>query len=129
MISYGIYDLRKRIPRRRVEEYDREMLKARELLTQEGKRMYNESSRDWLGSLSNWIKEISLNFSNQIEKNIRETQLTKASQMNQEKIQQQKQQQSIDLLLRSIQSAEKVKDQMNTRYREMLTETEKDLKL
>ena len=111
------------------EEFEREIGKAKEVLLQESKRMFNDSSRDWTTNIANWIKDTTQNISLQIERNMKDLLTQRASQMNQEKIQQQKQQQSIDLLIRSIQSAEKVKDQMNTRYREMLTETEKDLKL
>jgi hypothetical protein len=125
MIIYGIYDLRKRIPLKRVEEFERELGKAKEGLLQESKRMFNDSSRDWTTNIANWIKDTTQNISLQIERNMKDVVTQKASLMNQEKIQQQKQQQSIDLLLRSIQSAEKVKDQLNTRYREMLTETKK----
>lgn len=129
MIVYGIYDLRKRIPLKRVEEFERELAKAKDILVQESKRMFNDSSRDWTTNISNWIKDTTQNINLQIERNMKDLASQKAGQMNQEKVQQQKQQQSIDMLLRSIQSAERVKDQMNTRYRDMVTETEKDLKL
>lgn len=129
MIFYGIYDLRKRIPKKRQEEFERELGKAKELLLQESKRMFNDSSRDWTGNISNWMRDASQNINLQIEKNIKELQQHKSQLMNQEKLQLQKQQQSVELLLRNIQTAERVKDQMNTRYRDMLTEVEKDIKL
>lgn len=129
MIMYGIYDLRKRIPKKRVEEFERELVKAKDLLQQESKRMFNDSSRDWIGNISNWMRDATQNISLQIERNMKDQQTAKSTQMNQEKVQQQKQQQSVDLLLRGIQSAERVKDQMVTRYRDMVSETEKDLKL
>ncbi len=129
MIIYGIFDLRRRIPKKRVEEFERELNKAKEILTQESKRMFNESSRDWTSNISNWIRDASQNINLQIDRNIKDLLSQKASQMNQEKVQQQKQQQSVDLLLRNIQSAERVKEQLNTRYRDMVNEAEKDLKL
>ena len=129
MIMYGIYDLRRRIPKKRVEEFERELGKAKDLLQQESKRMFNDSSRDWTGNISNWMRDTTQNITLQIERNMKDQQTMRSSQMNQEKVQQQKQQQSIDLLLRGIQSAEKVKDQMVNRYRDMVSETEKDLKL
>ncbi len=129
MIFYGIYDLRKRIPLKRVEEFERELGKAKEVLLQESKRMFNDSSRDWTSNISNWIKDTMQNINNQIERNMKDLQTQKVSAMNQEKAQLQKQQQSVELLLRSIQSAERVRDQVTTRYRDMITETEKDLKL
>lgn len=129
MILYGIYDLRRRIPKKRVEEFERELNKARETLQQESKRMFNDSSRDWSGNISNWLRDVNQNINLQIERNIKDLQVQKSNQMGQERVQQQKQQQSVDILLRSIQSAERVKDQINTRYRDMVSETEKDLKL
>ncbi len=129
MIIYGIYDLRRRIPKKRVEEFERELNKARETLQQESKRMFNDSSRDWSGNISNWLRDTNQNINLQIERNIKDLQTQKSNQMGQERVQQQKQQQSVDILLRNIQSAERVKDQINTRYRDMVSETEKDLKL
>lgn len=129
MIIYGIYDLRKRIPKKRVEEFQRELTKARELLQMESKRMFSDSSRDWTTTISNWIRDATQNINMQIERNMKDQQTQRAGMMNQEKVQQQKLQQNIDMLLRSIQSAERVKDTMATRYRDMVSETEKDLKL
>ena len=129
MIVYGIYDLRRRIPKKRVEEFERELGKAKDLLQQESKRMFNDSSRDWTSNISNWMRDTTQNINLQIERNIKDLQTQRTSQMNQEKTQLQKQQQSVEMLLRSIQSAERVKDQLNTRYREMVTEAEKDLKI
>ena len=129
MIIYGIYDLRKRIPKKRVEEFERELNKARDTLQQESKRMFNDSSRDWTSNISNWIRDATQNINMQIERNIKDLQMQKSSQMNQEKVQQQKQQQSVDMMLRSIQSAERVKDQLVTRHREFMSELEKDLKI
>lgn len=128
LIVYGIYDLRRRIPLKRVEEYERELLKARELLLNEAKRMYNESSRDWYSNISVWIKETIQNINNQVEKNMKDMQAGKAGKINQEKNQQQKLQQSIELIQRNIQSAEKVKDQLAQRFRELVSETESELK-
>lgn len=129
LIVYGIFDLRRRIPLKRIEENERELTKAREILFQEAKRMFNESSRDWYGNISIWVKETTQNISNQIEKNMKDIQLGKINQLNQEKIQQQKMQQSIEMIQRNILTAEKVKDQLAQRFRDMITETEKDLKL
>lgn len=129
MIVYGIYDLRRRIPKKRVEEFERELGKARDTLQQESKRMFSDSSRDWTGNISNWIRDTTQNINLQIERNIKDLQSQKSSQMNQEKVQQQKQQQSVDMMLRSIQSAERVKDQLVTRHREFMSDLEKDLKI
>lgn len=129
MVLYGIYDLRKRIPKKRIEELEKELNKAKDILQQEAKRMFNDCSGDWLADISNWLSDTSQNISQQIEQNIQNLQTKKANQMNLEKLQQQKQQLSIDLLLQNIQSAEQVKDELSIRYKDMLAETEKDLKL
>lgn len=129
MIFYGVFDLRRRIPKKRQEEFERELGKAKELLQQESKRMFNDSSRDWTSNISGWIRDATQNINLQIEKNIKDLQLHKTSLMNQEKMQLQKQQQSVELLLRNVQTAERVKDQIQTRYREMVTDAEKDIKI
>lgn len=128
MIVYGAFDLRKRIPKKRIEEFNRELGKAKETLANEAKRIFNESSREWTSNIANWIKDASNNVSAQIERNLRDLQANKMNQMNQEKALQVKQQQTIDNWLRSIQSAERVKEQMTTRYRDLVTETERELK-
>ena len=129
MIIYGIYDLRKRIPLKRKEEFERELAKAKEMILQESKRMFSESSRDWTTNISNWIRDVSTNISNTLEKNLKELQTNKVSQMNNEKIQQQKLGVSLDNMLRNIQTADRQRDMMQTRHRDMLSELEKDLKL
>lgn len=129
MVVYGIYDLRRRIPLKREEEFQRELLKAKETLLQESKKMFSDSSRDWTGNISNWIKDTAQNINNQIDRNIKELQMKRVAQMNEEKAKQQKQLQSIEMLLKSIQSAERVKDQISSRYKDLMTDTEKDLKL
>ena len=128
LIVYGIFDLRKRIPRKREEEYNRELNKAKDILQNEAKRMYNESSREWINNIANWIKEVNQNINQQLEKSIKEFQNTKIAQGNAEKQQQQRIQQSIDLIQTNILSAEKVKDQLSMRFRDLVRETEKDLK-
>jgi len=128
LIIYGIFDLRKRIPRKRVEEFERELNKAREFILQEGKRIFYESSRDWSANISLWIRDTMQNLGNQIEKNIKDTQTTRATKLNNEKNQQMRMQQSIDLIQRNIQSAERIKDTMASRFREIVMETEKELK-
>jgi hypothetical protein len=125
LIVYGVYDLRRRIPRKREEEFKRELSKAKELLLSESKRMYSESARDWCSNIAQWIKEISQNITNQVDRNVRMLQSVKTQKMNQERLQQQKQQQSIDLLQRNIQTAERIKDQLATRFRDMASEATK----
>jgi len=128
LIFYGIYDLRKRIPKKRVEEYDREVFKAKELLLSEGKRMVSESARDWSGSISNWIRDASLLITNAAEKNLKESQMRKQAQLNKDKIQLQKQQQNLEQQSRNLQVAEKIKDGLVSKWREWSMEFDKVLR-
>jgi low affinity Fe/Cu permease len=129
LVIYGIYDLRKRIPRKREEEFLRELGKGKEALFNEAKRMFNDSSRDWVTNVAAWVRDVCQNISNQIDKNLRDVNQTKVSQVNTEKQQQQRLQTSIDFLQRNISSAEKMKDTLSQRFRDMVNETERDLKL
>lgn len=128
LIVYGVYDLRKRIPRKRIEEFKREITKAREVLFQEGKRMCNETSRDWVSNISGWVRDVSQNLNLLIERRLKDFQQNKINGLNQEKQQQMKLQQSIDLIQRNVQSAERLKDQLQNRFRDLVNESEKDLR-
>ncbi|HET6253341.1 MAG TPA: hypothetical protein VFE32_04680 [Puia sp.] len=55
---YYFVDLKKKIPLMKEEIYTKELTKARNTLTSEGKRIFNEATRDWLNGLSNWLNEI-----------------------------------------------------------------------
>lgn len=128
LIIYGIFDLRKRIPLKRAEELKKELTKARELILNECKRIFNDSSRDWSSALATWGREISQNLNQQIDRSFRQFQQEKQQQLTNDRILQQRQQQSIDLIQKNIQNAERIKDAMATKFREFITETEKDLK-
>lgn len=128
MIFYGIYDLRKRIPLKRKEEFERELTKAKDTLTQESKRMFSETSRDWLVNVSNWIRDVSVNISTAIDRNVKEMQSNKMGQMNNEKVQQQKLQTTLENMSRGIQNADRLRDTMQNRHRDMVSEFEKELK-
>jgi len=128
LIIYGVIDLRKRIPRKREEEFEKELGKAREVLFQEAKRIFSESSRDWSANISVWIKDTIQNLSNLTEKNMKDMLIARMNKINSDKNQQFRMQQSIDLIQRNLQSAERIKDAMATRFREIVSETEKELK-
>ncbi len=125
LIAYGIYDLRRRIPRKREEEFNKELLKAKELLLSESRRMNSEAARDWCSNILQWVKEIGQNISNQVDKNAKALQSQKMQKMNNERMQQQRQQSSIDMLQRNIQTAERVKDQLAANFRNLVMEMEK----
>ena len=128
LIVYGIYDLRSRIPKKRKEEFIREMNKARELLYTESRRMFNECSRDWMTSVSTWLRDVFQNINNQVDKNLRDMQTARAAQLQREKTQQQRLQQSIELIQKNIGAAERIKDQLSGKLKDIILETEKDLK-
>ena len=119
MIIYGIFDLRKRIPRKRQEEQDREVKKARENLMQEGKRIYTDSSRDWVAMLSNYIREFAQNISNEVELILRNSVANKQELLLNKRNEFQINQQSVDLKIRSIQMAEKEYDMLQRRLMEI----------
>jgi hypothetical protein len=127
MILYGVYDLRRRIPLKRKEEFERELAKAKETLQMESKRMFNETTRDWLTHISTWMRDVSQNLLLQLDKNVKDMQSQKMNVMSQEKVQQQKLQTSIDQMLRGIQMADKMRDSLQNNIRTQLTDLEKEL--
>lgn len=129
MIIYGIYDLRRRIPRKRQEEFEKELVRARETTTGECKRMFSEGSRDWQSSVSNWIRDVGQNILAQVETNVKNLGQQRLQQLNIERMQQQRAQQSIDTLHRNFSLAEKSKDALLTKFREAVSNIEKDIKL
>lgn len=128
LIVYGVFDLRKRIPRKRVEEFEREMQKASEYLLTEGKRIYSDITRDWANAFSNWIKDTAAIINAAYERAMKETQMQKQEQLQKERQAQQRQQQNVEAQQRNITSAERVKDLMANRWREWVMETEKSLR-
>ena len=118
MIIYGIFDLRKRIPRKRQEEKERELKKARENLIQEGKRIYTDSSRDWVTALANYIREFAQNISNEVEQILKGSVAAKQQALSDKRNEFQINQQSIDLKNRNIQFAEKEYDLLYRRLME-----------
>jgi len=129
LIIYGVYDLRTRIPKKRKEEFDRELSKGKEFVVGEGKRISNDISRDWTNAVGNWTREISQIISASTEKVFKDIQTAKLDQMNKEKAQQQRQQQSADMMQRNLSNAEKVKDIMVNKLRDLINETEKSITL
>lgn len=107
MIVYGIHDLRKRIPRKRKEETDREVNKAKDSIIQEGKRIYAEASRDWVQNITSWLKDVANQVTIEVEKLLKSVADKKVAQLSNEKSSQARSQQSIDNALRNIQNAER----------------------
>lgn len=128
MIVYGYFDLRKRIPRRRVEEFDREMQKAKENLQQEGKKMMSDVSKDWQSQLSMWLRDMTNLLSARYEKELKQFSAQKMDEVNNKKSTIQKNAQAIDGINRRLSTAEKAVDNCQRSYRDQLAEVEKSIK-
>ncbi|MBL0267381.1 MAG: hypothetical protein IPP99_01510 [Chitinophagaceae bacterium] len=107
LIVYGIHDLRKRIPRKRKEERDRETAKAKENIIQEGKRIYSEASRDWVQNITAWLKDVANQISLEVDKALRTVTDKKMQHLAQEKNTQSRNQMAIENSLKGIQNAER----------------------
>jgi hypothetical protein len=57
MIVYGFFDLRKRIPLKRLQEAERDLRQAREFAAEQGERMFSEGARDWVSAVSQYVKD------------------------------------------------------------------------
>lgn len=128
MIIYGYFDLRKRIPRRRVEEFDREMQKAKENLQQEGKKMMSDVSKDWQSQLSMWLRDMTNLLSARYEKELRQFSVQKMDEVNNKKSTIQKNAQAIDGINKRLSTAEKAVDNCQRNYRDQLSDLEKSIK-
>lgn len=107
LIVYGIHDLRRRIPRKRKEERDREIAKAKDNILQEGKRIYSEASRDWVQNITAWLKDVANQISLEVDKALRTVADKKMQHLTHERSSQTRNQQSIENALKGIQNAER----------------------
>ena len=128
MIVIGYFDLRKRIPRRRVEEFDREMQKAKENLQQEGKKIMADVSKDWQAQVSGWVRDVSSLLNARYEKELKQFSSQKSEEVNVKKTTIQKNAQAIDALSRRLGTAEKAIDNCQRNYRDQLSDLEKSIK-
>jgi hypothetical protein len=113
MIVYGIVDLRKRIPKKRIEEQEREILKQKDNLRQEFKRIFNDSTKDWTGQVSNYFKELSQSISLDVDNITKNSQKNSQEKSNAERQQQMLNQQAIELKLRSLTNSERTLETLN----------------
>lgn len=128
MIVWGYFDLRERIPRKRQEEFERELKKARENIQTEGKRMFNETSKDWQNNVSMWLREAYTQLQSQLEKLIRDysTELQKKS--NDEKNRIQLLNQSLDTNSKSITNADRILDNTIRSHKDAVGDIEKSFR-
>jgi hypothetical protein len=112
MAVYGFFDLRKRIPMRRVEDHERELTKAKEFFNNEGKKMFTDSTRDWTTNLSTYIKDVNLLINSQLDIHVKQTAQKSIAQLNDDKLQATKKQQGSDNNLRALDTASRSLDNL-----------------
>src|ERR1035437_4601045 len=120
MIIWGYFDLRKRIPRKRKEEFVRELKKAKENLQSEGKRMFNESSKDWQYSLSQWLRETYTNLQMQLEKIGKEHNSSQQQKSNDEKLRIQRLNQGLYNNSKQIGNSIRIMEGINRNYKDAI---------
>jgi hypothetical protein len=102
LMIYGFFDLRKRIPMRRMEERDRELSKAREIVAGEVKRMFTESSRDWTNLVSISLRDSQNKILNEVDSILRTNSNNKNSEFSTNRSEIQKLNAGIDLLQKRV---------------------------
>jgi hypothetical protein len=128
MIFYGYFDLRKRIPRRRKEEFERELRKAKEMLNTEGKRMFMDGARDWQNIVNQWQKEVYTQLNSSLEKAIKEFSTSGQQRLSEEKNRIQRLVQGIDNNVKRIANAEKLADGALRSYKDALSDLDRAFK-
>lgn len=111
MLVYGFYTLSHRIPQMRQEVYQRELRKARDALLSEGRRMFNEAGREWLGQVSNFCREQSTALQNAAERSIKDQLQQRDKKLAESKNAVQRRSQGVDLLQRRLSAVDRAKDQ------------------
>jgi hypothetical protein len=128
MIIWGYFDLRKRIPRKRKEEFERELKKAKENLQSEGKRMFNESSKDWQYNMSQWVRETYTSLQSQLDKIGKEHNTLQLQKSNDEKLRIQRLNQGLDNNNKQIGNSIRTMEGLNRNYKDAITDIEKDFR-
>lgn len=128
MIVYGYFDLRKRIPMRRKEDFERELRKAKEIVQSEIKRMFIESNKDWQSNLNLWIREASSQLQQQLEMAIREYNDDQTQKANQEKLRLQRMNQGLDNNTRRITNAERILEGVTRNHKDAITDIERAIR-
>jgi hypothetical protein len=128
MIFYGYFELRKRIPKKRKEDFDKELRRAKDIVQGEVKRMFSDSSKDWQSSLSQWLREVTNQLQFQLEKQFREFNEKQQQKINQEKVKLQKMNQSFDTNSKRISNAERMIDNLMRAHKDAVTEIERNFR-
>jgi len=67
MLSYGIFDLRRRIPNKRRQEMEKEIQEAREFVGEQLTRLLSDAHRDWSTMLGQYVKDYSQALQTELE--------------------------------------------------------------
>jgi hypothetical protein len=102
MLIYGFFDLRRRIPQKRIEEREKDLSKAKESLEQEGRRMFNDASRDWVTQLGTYIRDLSTSISGEIEQSVRAKAVQAVEQQDEKRRKVAMAQASVDARLKGV---------------------------
>lgn len=128
MIIYGYFELRKRIPKKRKEDFEREVRRAKDTVQGEVKRMFSDSSKDWQANLSQWLREVTGQLQLQIEKQIREFNDQQQQKINQDKVKLQRMNQSFDTNSKRISNAERMIDNLMRSHKDAVFDLEKSFR-
>lgn len=102
MLIYGFFDLRRRIPLKRIEEREKDIYKAKEAVEQEGRRMFNDASRDWVTQLGTYIRDLSTSIAAEIEQAVRSKTIQAAETQDEKRRKTAMAQASVDARLKGI---------------------------
>ena len=102
MLVYGFFDLRRRIPQKRIEERAKDVQKATEAMEQEGRRMFNDASRDWVTQLGTYIRDLSTSISSEIEQSVRAKAMQSVEQQDEKRRKVAMAQASVDARLKGV---------------------------
>ena len=102
MLIYGYFDLRKRIPQKRIEERERDVTRAQESLEQEGRRMFNDASRDWVTQVGTYLRDLSASINGEIEQSMRSQSIQIAEAQEQQRRKVGLEQASVDSRLKGV---------------------------
>ena len=101
------------------EQKEKDFEKAKESLVAEGKRIFNDISRDWNSSLSLFLKDYSQNIQNEMDLSIKSF-LSKNMQNQQSKRNNQNlEQTNLELKVKSLMTAEKTFETLQRKFSDM----------
>lgn len=119
MLIFGYFDLKKRIPKKRAEQKEKDFDKAKEALLAEGKRIFNDISRDWNSSLTLFIKDYTQSIQNEIDLNTNNFISENMRIQNNKKNINNFEQTNLDQKFKGLSAAERIYDSMQKKFSDM----------